>query len=51
MFTVLMILGIIFCWFLVPYATVFGLIGVWIGGGVGAFVGIIIGLMCQAYTN
>lgn len=51
MFTVLLILGIIAAFFIVPFATVLGLLGVWIGGGVGAFIGIVIGLFWQALAD
>ena len=51
MLTVLLILGIICALCVVPFATVLGLIGVWLGGGVGAFIGIVIGLFWQAHNN
>jgi hypothetical protein len=47
MMTVLAILGTIFALFVFPYATLLGLLGVWIFGFWGALVGILIGLTLQ----
>jgi len=48
MLTVLMILGTIFALFIVPLATILGLIGFWIFGFWGALVGVIVGLSMQS---
>lgn len=47
MLTVLTILGGIFALFTVPWATILGLLGVWLLGFWGALIGVLIGLYIQ----
>jgi len=51
MLTVLSILGTILALFIVPWATIIGLIGFWMFGFWGALFGVIIDLVIQAARN
>ena len=45
--TVLLILGTIFAFCIVPVATILGLLGFWLAGFWGALIGVILGLVME----
>jgi hypothetical protein len=47
MITLLSIIGCIVAFFIFPFATVFGLIGVWAFGFWGCLIGVVVGLLVQ----
>jgi hypothetical protein len=47
MATVLLIIGAIFAFYIVPIATILGLIGFWIFGFWGALAGVILGMFFE----